>query len=231
LWDSKSPIDGKDVSKMPGIRIDWSTLEAAFENHDPSVRAYLERATGLIVTLSADSPAAERQRIVASPDLFITVEPVASREQYRMMERFIETVVHEPLKQKLADSIVGKGAFRRFKDVVARYPTERKRWFAFRDVLLHQFILEWLSAERVELIEIPDWSLELPPPTDEPVDEVSDDVVEAQPGEATDVDDLKAYLHAWARAHGEEYRYLFGPASFERLAEDVTQEFLIQRRR
>jgi hypothetical protein len=189
---------------MAGIRIDWSTLEVAFENHDPSVRAYLERATGNLLTISGESDPEERQRVVASPDLFLAVEPVASREQYRMMERFIETVVHEPLKQKLADSIVGKGAFRRFKDVVARYPTERKRWFAFRDVLLHQYILDWLAAERIELIEIPDWSLELPPPTDEPVDEVNEDAEEQPKGEATDVDDLKAYLHAWARAHGEE---------------------------
>jgi hypothetical protein len=217
---------------MAGIRIDWSTLEAAFENHDPSVRAYLDRTSGAIVTISSGSDPAERQRVVAAADVFITVEPVASREQYRMMERFIETVVHEPLKQKLADSIVGKGAFRRFKDVVARYPTERKRWFAFRDVLLHQYILEWLAAERVELIEIPDWSLDLPPPTDEPVDEVHEAVDEPiAGGEPTDVENLKAYLHAWARAHGEEYRYLFGPAAFERLAEDVTQEFAIQRRR
>jgi len=216
---------------MPGIRIDWSALEEAFENHDPSVRAFLDRTSGALVRLNAESDVAERQRILSAAETFVVVEPVASREQYRMMERFIETVVHEPLKQKLSDSIVGKGAFRRFKDVVARYPTERKRWFAFRDVLLHQHILDWLSTERIELTEIPDWTLELPPPSGEPVDEEEEPVEEQPRLEPTDVGELKAYLQAWARAHGEEYRYLFGPAAFERLAEDVTQEFVIQRRR
>jgi hypothetical protein len=39
------------------------------------------------------------------------------------------------------------------------------------------------------------------------------------------------YLQAWARSHGEEYRYLFGPAAFERLATDLSQEFSLTRKR
>ena len=42
---------------------------------------------------------------------------------------------------------------------------------------------------------------------------------------------LRVYLQSWARSHGEEYRYLFGPAAFERLATDMAQEFIIYRKR
>jgi hypothetical protein len=45
------------------------------------------------------------------------------------------------------------------------------------------------------------------------------------------VEELRSLVLSWARAHGEEYRYLFGPAAFERLAQDVTQEFTVTRRR
>ena len=43
--------------------------------------------------------------------------------------------------------------------------------------------------------------------------------------------ELKGYLLSWARAHGEEYHYLYGPAAFERLALDMSQEFSFFRRR
>ena len=159
---------------MAGIHIDWTALEASFENHAPDVRTYLDRNTGELVTVTSDDTSAEAARVKARPEEHVRVEPVPSREQYRMMEQFIDTVTLEPLKEQLKDSIVGKGAFRRFKDAVGRYPEERKRWFAFRDVLLHKYILEWLKLQRVELVAVPDWSMELP---DTPApDEVAVDV-------------------------------------------------------
>jgi hypothetical protein len=217
---------------MPGIQIDWTALEAAFENHAPEVRSYLDRKSGEIITLVSggddDDPGA--MRVHAHPEEFLRIEPVPSREQYRMMEQFIESVTSGALREQLADAIVGKGAFRRFKDAVGRYPDERKRWFAFRDVLLHQYILEWLKQHRVELKAMPDWALDLPTaaPAEEPVEEpVAPPVPE---GPRQDPRELRDYLQAWARAHGEEYQYLYGPAAFERLAHDMSQEFTFYRR-
>ena len=56
-------------------------------------------------------------------------------------------------------------------------------------------------------------------------------VVSAEQQERQEAEELRSYLLAWARSHGEEYHYLFGPASFERLATDMAQEFNIFRRR
>lgn len=216
---------------MAGIHIDWTALEAAFENHAPDVKIYLDRSTGEVVAVSSDEATAEAERLKARPDDHVRVEPVPSREQYRMMEQFIDTVTLEPLKEQLKDSIVGKGAFRRFKDAVGRYAEERKRWFAFRDVLLHKYILEWLKLQRIELTAMPDWSMELPD-TPSP-EEVATDVPPPPPPEAEKQDprELRDYLQAWARSHGEEYRYLYGPSAFERLAADMCQEFTFYRRR
>ena len=109
---------------MAGIRIDWNALELAFENHAPDVRAYLDRSSGEVLVLAGqvDDDDAAIIQVQAHPEQYLIIEAVASREQYRMMERFIETVVHEPLKLQLADSIVGKGAFRRFKTSSAVIP-------------------------------------------------------------------------------------------------------------
>lgn len=215
---------------MAGLLIDWVALEVAFESHDPGQRVWLDTTSGAIVT--TDTPAGGH---------WIRIDAIPSREQYRMMERFIATVTHAPLKEALQDAIVGKGAFRRFKDAVSRFPDERKRWFAFRDALLHRFILDWLKGHKLELQEIPAWSLEPPmTPSPEPTSSESGApsssssegaaVVDVVRAERADLDHLKAWLQAWARAHGEEYRYLFGPAAFDRLASDLGQEFLITRK-
>src|SRR5690606_18824447 len=74
------------------------------------------------------------------------VDPVSSREQYRWMERFIPMVDDVELKNRLAQAIDGKGAFRRFKDVLMAHAPERERWFAFRSERLRVFMEAWLTA-------------------------------------------------------------------------------------
>jgi len=216
---------------MAGIQIDWSGLEHSFENHAPDVRSYLDRVSGEVVTLSdahEDDPAL--LQIQARPDQFLFIEPIPSREQYRMMEEFIETVPEGPLRALLSDAIVGKGAFRRFKDAVGRYPDERKRWFAFRDILLRQFILDWIKGNHIKLASMPDWNLELPEAEVSVAREVESSIEGAAVIKHEDADKVREYLQAWARAHGAEYRYIFGPAAFDRLGEDLANEFLVSSR-
>jgi hypothetical protein len=220
---------------VPGIRIDWTFLESAFESHAPDIQSWLHRETGESIVVSDASPPADRERVEGKG--WIKVEPVPSREQYRMMERFIETVTHAQLKERLMDSIVGKGAFRRFKDTLSRYPEERKRWFAFRDVLLHHHILDWLKEQQLEILERAAWSLELPttPSPQTAASPISEEGAPVEAGteqlEHQEQEELRSYLLAWARSHGEEYHYLFGPAAFARLAIDMAQEFNVFRRR
>ena len=73
------------------------------------------------------------------------------------MEEFIEVVEEPTLKDKLNIAIDGKGAFRRFKDVLMAYPNERERWFAKRSSKLHAHMVEWLKAKNVESTNTPPW--------------------------------------------------------------------------
>jgi len=221
---------------MPGLVIDWMELEIAFESHDPAANAWLDTTSGAIASgAMPDDGGSEK---------WLRIEAIPSREQYRMMERFIATVINPGLRDALQDAIVGKGAFRRFKDAVGRHADERKRWFAFRDALLHRYILDWLKTHKLELQEIPAWNLEPPmTPSPEPTEVSSSFAVSSSPApvsstlvlaerlERADVDGLRVYLQSWARAHGEEYRYLFGPAAFDRLATDLAQEFSMTKKR
>ncbi|MEX2627852.1 MAG: UPF0158 family protein [Ilumatobacteraceae bacterium] len=65
------------------------------------------------------------------PDGFVAVIRLGSRPGYGDMQAFIDEVDDEHLAERLADAIHGKGAFRRFKDVVARDEVWWGRWLTF----------------------------------------------------------------------------------------------------
>jgi hypothetical protein len=93
---------------------------------------------------------------------YIAVPEADSHEGYGDMEDFILTVQDKRLQDHLWQAIQGRGAFRRFKDVLAGYYREEKRWYAFQDDRLQRRILDWLESEDIELI-IPE-----PSPTEDP---------------------------------------------------------------
>jgi len=64
-------------------------------------------------------------------------------------------------------AIDGKGAFRRFKDVLLNYPTERERWFSYRADLLHWHMQKWLEKEQLEPKEPPPWGVAPEPVEDQ----------------------------------------------------------------
>jgi hypothetical protein len=73
------------------------------------------------------------------------------------MEKFVGSVVDEALRERLIISIDGKGAFRRFKDVLLAYPAERERWFSYRADLLHWHIQNWLESHEIQPTNDPPW--------------------------------------------------------------------------
>ena len=141
------------------ILIDWEALETAVERNSPQTESFIERSTGQVITISAGEPEAAplKAKVAANIDDYVRVEPASSREQYRWMERFVGSVADEPLQNRLLISIDGKGAFRRFKDVLLSYPAERERWFSYRSNLLHWHIQTWLANHELQGECEPPW--------------------------------------------------------------------------
>src|SRR5262249_62346807 len=100
---------------------------------------------------------------IAADANYLRIDPVSSREQYRWMERYIPMVEDPDLQGKLSQAIDGKGAFRRFKDVLMAYAPERERWFAFRSQRLRIFMEAWLSAHALNPVARPVWVPEAAP--------------------------------------------------------------------
>ena len=153
------------MSQKP-IPIDWDALETAVERNAPDTESFLDRTTGQVVTVVAGDPEAplRKQRVADNIHNHVRVEPASSREQYRWMERFVASVSDPTLRERLIISIDGKGAFRRFKDVLLGYPAERERWFTYRADLLHWHIHNWLKEAGVRSSTEPPWGEAKPPP-------------------------------------------------------------------
>jgi Uncharacterised protein family (UPF0158) len=67
------------------------------------------------------------------PDRWLYVGPEGSHEGYRDMEDFIAMVDEPDHADRLGIAIDGRGAFRRFKDTISRWPDEQARWYRFSD--------------------------------------------------------------------------------------------------
>ncbi len=139
------------------VPIDWEALEDAFENNAPEVHSYLHMTTGEVMRV-VDGVADPQMHVrIASDANYLRIEPVSSREQYRWMERFIPTVQAADLRTSLTQAIDGKGAFRRFKDVLMSFAEERERWFVFRSERLRTFMEAWLEAHAIKPVTRTPW--------------------------------------------------------------------------
>jgi hypothetical protein len=191
---SDSDKGGAGAGQPPrDVPIDWEALEDAFENNAPEVHSYLHLATGEVLRVVDGIADPEMHSRIASDATYLRIEPVSSREQYRWMERFIPMVEDKPLSDLLVQAIDGKGAFRRFKDVLMSHGAERERWFAFRSERLRVFMEAWLAAHALKPVPRVVW------PTDTVKEAVRDKDLgvpqEAAARRGRSIDSLRKQLH------------------------------------
>lgn len=79
----------------------------------------------------------------------VAVDP-ESYEDYDDMESFVYTVTDPRLANELEYAIRGRGAFRRFKDILARHPQVEAAWYAFKDARIRARVRDWLEAYGIE---------------------------------------------------------------------------------
>ena len=75
------------------------------------------------------------------------MQSTGSRAGYRDMAEFIDTVTDPDRADRLGIAIQGRGAFRRFKDTLARWPAELDRWYGFSDDRQRGRARAWLAVE------------------------------------------------------------------------------------
>ncbi len=83
---------------------------------------------------------------------YVRIPERASSAAFQAMTEFIDKLEDQKLKDLLVASLEGKGAFRKFKDILLDYPKERKRWHGYNAKAAGKEIIRWLHSIGVEPI-------------------------------------------------------------------------------
>lgn len=169
---------------MRELNVDWNALHSAFQMPMPEVRCFFSIADGRVLKLAPGDPAIAAVQVNRAE--YVPIETVPSRIQYQWVDEFSKTIEDESLRIRIEASINGKGAFRRFKDILLTLPDERRRWFEFRDQKMRQRITEWVREAGVEPLNEPPWLSDAAPAVPRPVD-----------NNPRDVEALRDFLIEW----------------------------------
>lgn len=69
-------------------------------------------------------------------------------DEYSMMEDFIETLKDRKKVERLEEAIIGKGAFRRFKDTISNLGLSNA-WYNYRDQVFLEIAKSWCEERKI----------------------------------------------------------------------------------
>jgi hypothetical protein len=142
-------LGNQSASDRKVLPVDLEELSWILESDGISGAGRVDLVTGEVWPGSADDDAGEPGEDLPDgddSDRWLWVEHEGSQEGYRDMEDFIATVADEGRADRLSIAISGPGAFRRFRDVLERWPEEYERWFIFSDERRHARARAWLVS-------------------------------------------------------------------------------------
>jgi hypothetical protein len=98
--------------------------------------------------------AAIAEKILSEKNRFLLLPKRESREGYGIMVSFAGTVTNKELKEKMTIALDGRGAFRRFRNVLNAYPEELERWYTFKDDYIRDEAIQWLLEHGIEPVQV-----------------------------------------------------------------------------
>lgn len=132
------------------LRVDLEELAGILEGDPLSAGGRIDLTTGEVWPQAAVEYALETgeedEDAADDPERWLPVHREGSREAYRDMESFIASVEDPGRAERLARAIDGRGAFRRFKDELARWPGELERWYGLSEERQRGRARSWLTA-------------------------------------------------------------------------------------
>ncbi len=138
------------VPMLRPLSIDLEALAGVLEGDPLNAGGRIDLTTGEVWPQAAIDYALETgeedEETAGDPERWLWVENEGSGEAYRDMEFFISSVDDPGRAERLARAIEGRGAFSRFKDVLARWPGELERWYAVSEERQRGRARSWLTA-------------------------------------------------------------------------------------
>jgi hypothetical protein len=149
------------------LKIDSANLINALEDHTGSFNYYLDLENGNVVSLSrdnfeeefeedpVDSDGYNHEIVENNTDRFIFIDPIDSRESFKIMEDFVSTILNDLIKNTLSSALSKRKPFRNFKDELNHLPEIQKEWYKYHEIEMEKIAYEWLKDNDItaELIQ------------------------------------------------------------------------------
>ncbi len=147
------------------MKVNLSVVLDAIEMADDNYTYFLDLETGESIFLAdelitgLDKEGLEDE-IDENPDCYLRLPTKFEIHEYHIMEEFIWTLTGEKAA-RLERSIQGRGAFRKFKDMVYSMGIE-EQWYAFQEKYYIKLAIKWCHSHDLEInLESTDGSVDL----------------------------------------------------------------------
>jgi hypothetical protein len=144
---------------MAKIKINESDLLDLLEDDSGFRTGYIDKQTGEILVTFEDYDEPEQEELIdrldQDADRYVTIEPIGSREGFRIMERFVASLPEGEDRNLLAKVLSWKKPFSNFKSALTDMGDLRKQWFDFHDKELRRLAREWLELEEIDAELVP----------------------------------------------------------------------------
>lgn len=152
---------------MPTTRVALSAIIDGIECQTDESTSFLNRTTGEVVTITDDEFSAAESgdepdslsdwdeemlavaRAATESEEYLPLPTRYDVDEYRIMERFAHGLENDQVRFSLLDTLRGRGAFRRFKDM-SRALGVIDEWYRYRDAALEEIAIEWCQDHGIE---------------------------------------------------------------------------------
>jgi hypothetical protein len=131
----------------------------AMDTHVDGTSFYLDTTTGQVELWQDPIYTGEESEFDPDDARYALVPVPDSHGDYRDMERFVDQLDEPDVQASLRQALGGKGAFGRFRGVLAGFPDVRARWEQDKRHRLLQAALAWLAKLGID----PQYELRAPP--------------------------------------------------------------------
>ncbi len=177
LEDEDQRTEDQALKPPPrNLQLDILELETAFEfpaacgpsDDGESCFSFLDLTSGKVITPEDE---VEIGALLGDRNLLHLPAHLFEDLPYGAIDEFVDSLPNDPLRTELARAIRGKGAFRRFKDILfgGGNVELKHRWTWFETRRKRECIVEWLRDKNIE----PEWGrdiFEAPPLPDKRAD-------------------------------------------------------------
>jgi yecA family protein len=146
---------------MKNLTVDLDELALAIEHNDSGyglASYWFDTGTGDVLFVSPDLEEDQELRDQIGEDAsdrFVRVGSIGSRDAFRMMEEFVQTLPAGWVRDKLESSLRGPRPFRRFEDSINEGKV-REQWFGFRHEAVRRTAIAWLADLRIRVEGVED---------------------------------------------------------------------------